>query len=211
MVFIFLILSIILLCFAGQEERTHPDEHAIEFHSILEQPDNITCGPTSATMILCHYGKQITPNEVKSHSKTVWYTYNGQDIGMTGPDYLAIAMNNFGIPSSVRFGDIDVLKHYISQDRPCIVLIRSSEHLWHYIVVYGFTKDEFMIANPSGGRSYLMNQETFQGCWSWNSDSDGNPCQNGYLCTLLQMMEVYPNTFICPDKAFERIYHEHNK
>ena len=200
MIFVFL-LGVFIIYFSGVQDRIHPDEYIISFNSSLKQPDHITCGPTSATMILNHYGKRVNIDEVKKFSKTVWLTYNMQDIGMTSPDYLSIAMSKYGIPSTLRYGNLDVLKHCVSQNKPCIVLVRSGETLWHYIVVYGFSKDKIMIADPGGGVLYEMNQDTFRGCWSWATDMQGNKCTNDYICTLLNIMEVYSHTFICPDKS----------
>jgi len=192
-------IFIVYLC--GVEERTHPDEYVIEFNSPLKQPDHITCGPTSAAMILCHYGKRVSPDEVKRLTKTVWFTQDGKDFGMTSPDYLPIAMNFLGVPAALRYGDLDVLKHYVAENKLCIVLVRSGEMLWHYIIVYGFTLDKLKIADPGSGTLYKMNEKTFMGCWSWRTDMGGKPCGKEYICTLLWIMEVYPYTFICPDKS----------
>lgn len=197
--FIFIICAFILY-FGGWEDRIHPNEYIIAFNSPLKQPDHITCGPTSAAMILNHYGKISNIDEIKKFSKTVWLKYNSQDIGMTSPDYLPIAMFQCGLPSVLKYGNLHVLKHYVSQNKPCIVLVRSGEALWHYIVVYGFNQEKMMIADPGGGILYEMNEETFIGCWSWSTDMRGTPCTSDYICTLLNMMEVYPYTFICPEK-----------
>jgi hypothetical protein len=199
---LFILFSgIFIVYLSGAEERTHPDEYVIKFNSPLQQPDHITCGPTSAAMILHHYDIRVSPDEVKKHSKTVWFAQNGKDVGMTSPDYLPIAMNKFGLPATMKYGDLDVLKHYVAKDKPCIVLVRSGESLWHYVVVYGFTPEKLNIADPGSGTLYEMTEKTFIGCWSWATDMDGITCGNTYLCTLLRAIEVYPYTFICPDKS----------
>lgn len=201
MILLILFSGVFVVHFNGAEERTHPDEYVINFNSPLKQPDDITCGPTSAAMILNHYGKRVSPDEVKKFSQTVWFTQKGKDIGMTSPDYLPVAMVEFGLSTTMRYGNLDVLKHYIAQNKPCIVLVRSGEKLWHYIVVYGFTPEKLKIADPGRGNLYEMNEKTFIGCWSWETDMRGTCYGNTYLCTLLKAMEVYPYTFICPDQS----------
>ena len=197
-----LLLGIIIVYLYGLSLRTHPDEYTIPFDTVIAQPDDITCGPTSATMILHHYGhKGVTVDETKALTKTVWFTYRTKDIGMTSPDYLPIAMRKLGVPSQMKYGSIDTLKHDVSEGRPVIALVRSSETTWHYIVVRGFTQEKMLIADPGGGELYEMPLEKFVGCWSWNTDMDGTVCKDDYLCTLLRAAEVYPYTYIAPDKA----------
>ena len=99
----------------------------------------------------------------------------------------------------MRYGNIDVLKHYISENKPCIALVRSGDVLWHYVVVYGYTQKKVYIADPGGGVFYDMDIERFENCWSWDRDMEGGICKNSYIPTLLMAAEVYPNTFICPD------------
>lgn len=192
--------SIFIIYFHGRAERTHPEAHNIHFDTVLAQPDDITCGPTSAAMVLHHYGnKGVSVEEVKAETCTVWFKYGGKDIGMTSPDYIARALRKLGVPSSMKCGNIDTLKHHVAQDRPCIVLVRSGETTWHYFVVYGFTEGKLQIADPSGGQLYEMTSETFLGCWSWATDTEGIACDNQYLPRLLTIAEVHPFTYIVPD------------
>lgn len=197
-----LVLGIFIVYLYGLSLRTHPEEYTISFNTVLAQPDDITCGPTSATMIVHHYGnKGVTVDETKALTKTVWFTYKKKDIGMTSPDYLAVALRKLGVPSQMKYGNIDTLKHDVAEGRPVIALVRSSETTWHYIVVHGFTPEKLLIADPGGGRQYEMSVSNFIGCWSWATDMDGTPCRDEYLCTLLRAAEVYPYTYIAPDKG----------
>lgn len=154
-------------------------------------------------MILHHYGKIVTVDEVKALTKTVWFTHHTNDIGMTSPDYLPVALRKLGVPAQIKYGSIDTLKHYVSQNRLCIVNVRSGEHFWHYIIVYGFTKEKVLVADPGGGILYDMDIEVFEGCWSFRTDMNGTPCHCEYLVTLLRAAEVYPYTYICPDRPKE--------
>lgn len=185
--------------------RKYPEEFYLDFSHLIAQPDHITCGPTSATMVLQNYSKNITLNQVKAISKTVWFQYKNEDVGMTTPDFLTMAMEKFGVPSKMTQGNIHLLKYSVSHNKPCIVLVRSGETTWHYFVVIGYNKTTLKIADPAGGQIYTMPQETFLNCWKWTTDTDGKPCQQSYLITLLNMAEVYPNTLIIPRNG---VYHE---
>lgn len=186
-----------VLYFAGRVERTHPDEYSIEFDSLVSQPDEVTCGPTSAAMILQHYGKGVSVEEVAGHAKTHWFRYRNKPIGMTSPDYLCVAMQRY-LSVELKYGNVDVLKHYVAQGRPCIVNVRSGSDSWHYIVVYGFTQEKIKFADPGGGVLREMDIITFDRCWGWTHDMNGTECSRT-LCTLLRCAEVYPYSFIVPD------------
>lgn len=201
--FLILLISFLILYNIPTEDTSHPEEHTIKFKTIFSQPDDITCGPTSAAMVLSHYNKRVSVKEVEKYCKTTWFKYEGKDIGMTSPEFISMSLNAYNISNTLKYGDIDLLKHCISENRPCIVLVRSGDRYWHYIVVYGFTKDQFLIADPHLGSWYSMNIDTLKGCWSWETDMRGKNCDNIYLSSLLKAMQVYPNTFICPDKEFD--------
>ena len=99
----------------------------IKFYSLLEQPDEITCGPTSATMVLKYYGIDANIDEVKKLTRTTWYTYKQKDYGMTAPVMISIALNHYGLNSVMKTGSIKRIKSVVSQNTPCIVLVRSGE------------------------------------------------------------------------------------
>lgn len=171
----------------------------------MAQPDHITCGPTSATMVLQNYRKNVTLDQVKKITKTVWLQYQNQDIGMTTPDYLTLAMERFDVPAKMSQGNLNLIKYAVSHNKPCIVLVRSGETTWHYFVIIGYDKQTVKIADPGGGNIYSMNTDTFLKCWNWTADTEGQTCQQSYLITLLRMAEVYPNTVIIPRNG---VYHE---
>jgi hypothetical protein len=193
----------IILCLVGVWERRHPDEYHIPFNTPLAQPDDITCGPASAAMLLHHYGNKVTVREVEKYTKTKWLTYQGKDIGTTAPDALPVALNHFGLPAQLKFGSPDTLKHYLAQNKPCIVLVRSGEAFWHYVLVVGFTPASFSLADPAEGRVYEMPSDVFVGCWSWAKDMDGTP-RSSLLSNLLQAADIYPYTLIVPDRPAPR-------
>lgn len=177
---------------------SHPPSHEIEGFKYLVQPDGITCGPTSATMLLNRYGRNVTVQQVKHKTKTQWFTHEGKAIGMTSPEYIPIALNHFGVPAKMRRGYLNRLKHYVSQDRPCIVLLRSGNQYWHYVVVIGYDQNSVLVADPGSGHREQINNEAFVGSWSFNTDMRGNETKNELLVEALRMAEVHPYTMIVP-------------
>lgn len=164
-----------LVAFRLTVPTDHPPAHDISPFPLIAQPDEITCGPTSATMVLAKYGIDRTVSEVEVKTKTKWFRYKGRDIGMTAPEYVATALTQLGVPSSLKGGGLDELKHYVGLGRPVIVLVRSGEYLWHYFVVVGYDEQDVVIADPAGGRRYNMRADSFLGAWAFDFDLDGNP------------------------------------
>lgn len=157
------------------ENYDYPPSHEIKGFQYVEQPDGITCGPTSALMVLRRYGKDVTLDEVKSQTKTQWFTYHGKPIGMTSPDYVARAMRHFGVPAKMKHGNMGMLKHYVSQNRPVLCLIRSSDTTWHFVAVTGYDVDRIITADPGPGARVEMRASDFEGAWSFKTDMDGVP------------------------------------
>ena len=192
-----ILLSIIYIY--GKLEQSHSKEHTIPFDIKIAQPDQITCGPVSVMMLINHYGnKEVTLNQIKLHTKTVWFNYHGTDFGMTSPNYISVALDKYGIHNRIRRGNLDVLKHYICLNKPCIILVRTGQFLWHYVVVVGYTEEKILIYDTNG-TSYYVDNERFLKFWSWESDMDGVICEDNEFCMMLRILEVYPHTFIVPD------------
>lgn len=160
------------------ENYDHPVAHEVNNIEYIEQPDDITCGPTSALMVLKRYGKNVTLDQVKAEAKTQWFTYQGKPIGMTSPDYLARSMTKLGVPSRMRPGTTAKVKHFVSKNRPVIVLVRSSNLTWHYVVVIGYDEHKIVVADPSRGARREMPIQDFESCWAFTTDMDGVPVTN---------------------------------
>jgi hypothetical protein len=189
-----LFLFIIIVCL-GFNDKKHPAQYEISFKTLTRQPDDITCGPASTVMVLNHYGKDISIDEVKKITKTVWYSRNGVDFGMTAPQLIREALDYFGFFSKLNYGGLDTLKHFVSLGKPCIVLIRSDEYTWHYIVVTGFSDGKINFANPTQGQMESVSEETFVRAWRWTGDLSGRDC-GWWIAFWLRTMEIYPNSFV---------------
>lgn len=167
----------------------------IPFVDLLKQPDDITCGPTSVAMVLRYYGKKSDIESIKKITKTVWYSVSGRDFGMTSPQLISVALKKNNLNAVVRQGSIKKLKFLLADDVPVIVLVRSGEWNWHYIVVIGYDKDMIFYANPSNSEVEGLSVQEFSSAWSWNSDLRGNSCK-WWISFWLRSLEIYPNTYI---------------
>jgi predicted double-glycine peptidase len=167
---------VVALCFKIFSGGTgHPDDYEIANFSYVQQPDEITCGPTSTLMVIQRYGERPTLRQVESKTKTEWFTYDGHPIGMTSPEYVAEAMKQFGIKARRKTLNIDQLKHEVCQNKPVVVLLRSGFKLWHYVVVIGFTKSTIVTADPASGSREEMALSDFMGSWAFTTDMQGMP------------------------------------
>jgi len=194
-IFMFVVLVVVI-----QNLRfPYPEKYQIEDFQLLEQPDDITCGPTSAAMVLHIYGIEASIEEVKNETKTEWLEYNDEKIGMTSPEYIAIALSNLGVKADLDRGYIERLKHYVSQGRPCIVLLRSGEYTWHYVVVIGFTAEHVIVADPGSDEKLrpILNSH-FEGAWSFETNIRGESLEIDWINTVLRAVEVYPYMMIVP-------------
>lgn len=162
-------------------DSSHPESCQIDSFPLIDQPDEITCGPTSALMVLKFYGKNVTLKQVESETKTEWFEFEDNHVGMTAPEFIPKAMTIFGVKSYRRSGNIDKVKRYISQGKPVIVLVRSSRTTWHYVVVIGYDKDSVTIADPGGGIRWSLPTGDFIGAWQFTTDMQGmsviKPCK----------------------------------
>ena len=153
----------------------YPDQCFIRKFPLIKQLDQISCGPVAVTMLLNFYGKEVKVFEVKSKTKTEWFKYKGEEIGMTLPDYVAEALSSYGVYSVVRKSNLDYVKLYVSENRPPICLIRSSDITWHYVIVIGYNDEDKTISmvDPAKGAVIKMSQNDFVGAWSFNYDMFG--------------------------------------
>jgi hypothetical protein len=219
-----LLLTILaMMLWANPIDWDHPEsaEPPADF-PILEQPDQITCGPTSAAMLLAHHGKEVSVDEVALRSRTRWFVWYGENIVMTTPENVSLSLNHFGVPSKVTRCPESHLKYYISEGRFPIVLVRSSQTTWHYVVAIGYDRERYVVADPGCGSRREIPSEHFLKAWAFTHDIWGNPCgmvcplcKGSWLCLncaggridplrdLLAAGEVRENTVILPDRKKE--------
>lgn len=144
---------------------------------IYGQPDGISCGPTSASMVLKYYGFSAGIGPLKTQANTRWFEFGGYKVGMTHPGNLSDAMNVYTRGVGVFSATTQDLKRFVDQGRPTIVLLRSGSTTWHYVVVIGYRNDgqSFTIADPgNGGYTHEMTAANLNGAWQFSHDMEGN-------------------------------------
>ncbi len=168
-----IIMTIVIVSLDRWKNYDHPTSFEIKHFLAILQPDHITCGPTSALMVLKNYHKNVDLKQVERESKTEWIKYKDITIGMTSPDYLPRALSKFGVNASLVWGDLDRLKHYVSKSKPVILLLRSGEYTWHYVVAVGYDENNILIADPGAGVKWDISNENLLGAWSFKTDMQG--------------------------------------
>ena len=168
------------------------------FMDLITQPDDITCGPTSTAMILRFYGKNVEVNEIKKITKTVWYSKGDKDFGMTAPELIRICLKKYNLNAKIKTGNIKKLKCVVGSGKPCIVLIRSGEWNWHYVIVIGYDKEMIYYANPTDAEIDALSVDEFDRAWNWTSDIRGRSC-SWWISFWLRVLEIYPRTYVYVD------------
>lgn len=170
------ILLAYLFWVTWNQQYEYPSSCELDF-VFIKQPDQITCGPTSATMLLKSYGIDASLEDVKNKTKTEWFKYDGNSIGMTSPEYIPIALKSYGLSARKTRGSIRKVKNLVSQGRPPIVLVRSGAKTWHYVVVIGYTEESVIVADPGHGQRREMTTDAFVGSWDFSTNMKGKSMQ----------------------------------
>lgn len=179
-----------------------PPVYKIENFPLETQPDGITCGPTSCLMVMKYYGHDLTLDKVKAKTKTEWFKHEGQEVGMTDPYYIESAMKALNLPVTLMHGDLKSLKKHISEDKPVIILIRSSRLTWHYVVAIGYTETEVVIADPAYGKTRSVENSILLNAWSFSSDIRGNKMPSfDWIRILVEWSEARGYTLIVPKES----------
>jgi predicted double-glycine peptidase len=88
----------------------------------------------------------------------------------------------------------------ISENRPSIVLVRSGEYTWHYVVAIGYDEEGITVADPGWGMRRTLKNEHFHGTWSFATDMSGEESKDKIVAGLLSLAEVHPFTMIVPNE-----------
>ena len=176
----------------------YPEKHIIQNFPLAIQPDAISCGPTSCFMVLSYYKKNSTIEKCKEEARTKWFTYSNREIGMTTPEYIRKCLNSENLNYSLGRGNLHGIKSRVCKNRPIIVLLRSSQYTWHYVVVIGYDSDYLIIADPGYGKTEYIPNEIFVKSWNFTGDMRGNNIDDNsiFLNFILQLTEVNSNTMV---------------
>jgi ABC-type bacteriocin/lantibiotic exporter with double-glycine peptidase domain len=150
-------------------------------------------------MVSTYLGKPLSIERAKSLAHTHWLTYKGQEVGMTLPDMIQRTLSISGIPSKLECGTLDKIKYHISKNRPPIVLLRSGEKTWHYVVVIGYTENIVVIADPYSGNRRELSNEYFVNAWRFTHDMEGNRITHDSIKEIVLMTGISVQTYIIPN------------
>lgn len=173
----FLIVAVLILAAAQLVRKTPPnipEEFQVSNFPVFEQLDQISCGPTSCRMLLKYYGEDIKIEDIKKAAKTTWFKHDDVEIGMTTPEYIKVALDKYEVKSEIKQGNITDIKVALIDNRPPIVLLRSGQEIWHYVVVIGFKPNTIIYANPGSGKIETMPEDVFKKSWAFRSDMSGH-------------------------------------
>ena len=143
---------------------------------VMRQPDAISCGPTCCSMLLKYYGVLVGVPQLKEIAGTRLFKMGDDEVGFTWPSKVQKALTQFGLANTLKkqAGLDDVVKA-VEDNRPPIVLVRSSRKTWHYTVVIGHRRSQlFKMADPLG-YTYWLPARTLENAWSFDGDLRGNP------------------------------------
>lgn len=167
------------------------------FSAFKMQKDDISCGPSCASMILDYYGKFHLYDEIRSEMKTEWFTFKGVKYGLTIPHYMSSTLNKHDVLCTARRSNLKVLESFVSKNKPAICLVRSGRYTWHYVVVIGYSANNIYLANPSTGLLECISKKIFYESWSFYGDLSGKTYSYlDSMILLLRTVEIYPNLVI---------------
>lgn len=153
----------------------HPPQHEIRDFTPILQPDQITCGPTAVLTVLNRYDRTPAFEQVERLCRTRWFTYRGEAVGLTPPEFIKSALAAFGLAAEIEHAALDRLEHLVSRGRPPIVLLRSGPTTWHYVVVVGFSPGWVVVVDPAIGGRHRLTANEFVGAWGFVTDMNGVP------------------------------------
>ncbi|MNL32176.1 Peptidase C39 family protein [compost metagenome] len=131
--------------------------------------DQNACGTTSLTMILQHFGKKITREEVDAKIRAM--------DGPTDPDEIVAFAKKQGLNAAMyNKGSVDELKKFLDKGIPLEVMIdpdaNPSDITLHYVVVTGYETDpktgktNLLINDPGCLEPQRVEQAEFERLWS---------------------------------------------
>ena len=179
-------MVILLLYFCNVVCATTKDIPNLSRMPSLMQPDEFTCGPTSAAMVLKYYGKDVTIETLRKKARVDKFRVTvpgtnmsasvnlGQfDIAYTRPSHLRDALNEY-VPFTrkTKASEQDITDA-ISANKPVIVLVSTMNAEFHYFVIVGYETDnggkviKWKIMDTDGAKPRLIARSHFYEAWDF--------------------------------------------
>lgn len=149
-----------------------------------KQPDRISCGPTCCSMMLAYYGIAARFTDLKKTAGTRLFKFGKEEVGFTWPSKVKKTLTTYGLPAELYAdGNLPTVQKLIDTGRPPILLVRSSEKTWHYVVATGHQRGRrYRISDPLG-KQYWMSANDLDKAWAFKADLRGNET-NGADCKV---------------------------
>lgn len=177
-----LIMALAMSLLLGCSGKILTDEEILKNRNTIiqnvreqKQSEDYACGIASLTSILNYWGK------TNSNESSILKEFPpSSDIGYSLVELKNIAKSN-GLEAFILKGDLDFLKEQVLLGRPLLVPIWISDG-WivafnqleilggarnHYVVVYGFFEDKFVVMDPDKGVRSITTKK-FQKMWEVN-------------------------------------------
>ncbi len=166
-----------------------------------EQPDGRSCGPTSASILLKHYGIDASISNLK---KRAWTDENG----LTMPSALENAIEKYNLPMKRR-DDMNIrnVVSMIDAGRLPILLVKSGRNLaWHYVIATGFNPvtRQIQIVSPSQVETEAewYDADVVDRAWRGDGDLDGNRFDDPISTDIfVKAAGVKERTILVPERA----------
>lgn len=123
-------------------------------------------------MVLRFHGIKIPFNQIEDEVLTS-AQYRGDRLGFSTPNGIASGLRHNGVTCKVTRGSLGYLRRQTSMDRPVIALLRSGSDMWHWVVVTGYTREGFWLADPFTGLREWISNENMDSSWGFRRDMDG--------------------------------------
>ncbi len=146
-------------------------KNEISDYKIDDQGDTNSCGTTSLTSVLKHYGSKIKDHwEIDKSIRSARF-----DMFTTPGDIVSFAIKSGFRAGMKNNGDFDELAKYTDKGVPVMILMdpdQKTDFGLHWMVVTGYergmagTIDSLKIANPAGGYLYTEKTNEFNAKWS---------------------------------------------
>ncbi len=151
---------------------------------VMKQPDAISCGPTCCSMLLSYYGVAVGVSKLKEIAGTRLFKMGDDEVGFTWPSKVQKSLSTYGLANTLKKeAQLADVVQAVEENRPPIILVRSSRKTWHYTVVIGHRHARlFKLADPLG-YTYWLSARTLENAWAFQGDLRGNPI-TGNSCKL---------------------------
>jgi ABC-type bacteriocin/lantibiotic exporter with double-glycine peptidase domain len=175
--------------------------------SLIKQEDQISCGPVSVSMVLSYLGKDAGIGPLKTKCGSRILEAGRVKVGMTMPDGIKKGFEGYDcnceIKNDASFEDV---KSAINSNRPPILLVRSGDTTWHYVVVVGFgtagQQRYYHIADPGTGTIRKIHEGKLGRGWIFGGSYDGDEVtlDPDLPRKVVELAKVRGNTMFLPSR-----------